>query len=218
MRGFHLALAVVALAASCVSAQGRKSVPVGLVMGAGATITRDKLTAPIKPGEVLFAGDRIKAGASAVPFLFCPQKLSAAVAAKGEVLFEESEVTGAVENRKPVSACFLPAVQKLSVASQQHFGVMMTRAGASLAPKGSFDDRLNALTPAQRTELQSALAAIPAGEASMHAVRAATLEKAGLLYDALESYRAYSSHFDEAAWVKRKIIELENQLLKEQTK
>lgn len=218
MRWLKLAFPALALAGLSASAQGKKQVPVGLVMGAGATITRDKQTAPVKPGEILFAGDRLKAGSAAVPFLFCPLKISAVVAAQAEAVFEEKDLSGAIENRKSVSACFLPAVQKLSVGSQQHFGVMMTRAGSLAAPKTTFEERVKSLSADKRSELESELAAIPAGDAAMAAVRGAALEKAGLSYDALEAYRAFATRFDEVAWVKRKIIDLENQVLKEQTR
>ncbi len=218
MRRLKLAIPAIVLAGLSVWAQGKKSVPVGLVMGAGAAITRDKQTAPVKPGEVIFAGDRLQAGAVAVPFLFCPQKLSASVAAKREAVFEEKEISGAIENRKSVSACFLPAVQRLSVGSQQHFGVMMTRAGSLAAPKATFEERVKSLAPDKRTELESELASIPDNDTAMAAIRGAALEKAGLLYDALEAYRTFSARFDEAAWVKRKIIELENLVLKEQNR
>jgi hypothetical protein len=196
--------------------QGKKAVPVGLVMGAGGTVTRDKQTGAIKPGEVLFAGDVVKAGATGVPFLFCPQKVSAVVAAGGQVVFEEKELSGAVENRKTVSACFLPAVQRLSVASQQHFGVMLTRAGSIPPPATTFEQRVQALPADRKSALEADLAAAKGDDLGMSAVRGAALERAGLLYDACEAYRAFSRTFDEAAWVKRKIIEIENQLMKEQ--
>jgi len=220
MRGMQVGFALLALMATGAEApgQGRKAVPVGLVMGAGATVTRDKQTGAIKPGEVLFAGDVMKAGSTGVPFLFCPQKFSAVVAAGGQVVFEEKELSGAVENRKAVSACFLPAVQKLSVASQQHFGVMMTRAGSIPAPATTFNQRAQALPADKRSALEAELAAAKVDDPGMSAVRGAALEKAGLLYDAYEAYRTFSRTFDEAAWVKRKIIELENQLMREQAK
>lgn len=218
MKGLASAFSVLLLAALSAGAQGRKIVPVGLVMGAGAIITRDKQSAPVKPGEVIFAGDRLQAGTTSVPFLFCPQKITASVAAKGEAVFEEKELAGAIENRKPVSACFLPAVQKLSIASQQHFGVMMTRAGVISAPRTTFAERVQSLPQEKRAELEADLAAIPANEPSMAAIRGAILERAGLIYDALEAYRVFASTFDEAAWVKRKIIELENQLMREQSR
>ena len=70
-----------ALLAFAAMAQARKSQPVGLVLGSGATISRGAATAPVKPGEVLFAGDTLKAGAAPVSFLFCPEKYSAVVPA-----------------------------------------------------------------------------------------------------------------------------------------
>lgn len=193
-------------------------VPVGLVMGAGATVTRDKQTGPIKPGEMLFAGDVMLAGANGVPFLYCPQKVSAVAAPKGQVVFEGQELSGAIENRKPVSACLLPPVQKLPITNQQYFGEMLTRAGLLPAPATTFDERTQALPADRKGELEAELSAIKNADPGMLAVRAAALEKAGLLHDADQAYRAFSTTFDEASWVKRKIIEVEKQLMKENRK
>lgn len=212
---------VLALLIPAASAQGRKSQPVGLVLGSGATLLRGTSTAAVKPGEVLFAGDTLKSGAAPVSFLFCPGKYSAALPAGAEVTFQESAAelkSGALANRTPVAACFLPEVQKLPVASQQHYGVMITRAGSQPPPKSSFDERVAALPADKRTQLQSELAAAQAGDPAFHIVRAAALERAALWYDAGEAYRQAGEQYPEAAWIKRKITEMENMLLKEQTR
>ena len=212
---------ILALLALAAMAQVRKSQPVGLVLGSGSTISRGAATAPVMPGEVLFAGDTLKAGAAPVAFLFCPEKYSAVVPAGVEVAFQESTAqvkAGALTNKKAVAACFLPEVQKLSVASQQHYGVMITRAGSQPPPKTTFDQRVAALPEGKRKELQSELAAVKPGDPAVAIVRAAVLERAGLWYDAGEAYRQAVEQFPEAAWVKRKITDMENAMLKEQTR
>ena len=212
---------ILALLTPAALAQARKSQPVGLVLGSGATISRGAATGPAKPGDVLFAGDTLKPSATSVLFLFCPEKYSAAVPAGAEVVFQESSAqvnSGALTNKTAVAACFLPEVQKLSVTSQQHFGVMITRAGSQPPPKTTFDQRVAALPEDKRKELQSELAAAQAAEPANFIVRAAALERAGLWYDAGEAYRRAGEQFPEAAWIKRKVTDMENALLKEQTR
>jgi hypothetical protein len=212
---------VLALLIPAAAAQGRKSQPVGLVLGSGATLHRGAATAPVKPGEVLFAGDTLKSGATPVSFLFCPERYSAALPPGAEAAFQESAVqmkSGALASRKPAASCFLPEVQKLSVASQQHYGVMITRAGSQPPPKTSFGERVATLPADKQTQLKSELAAAQSGDPAFHIVRAAALERAALWFDAGEAYRQAGEQYPEAAWIKLKITEMENMLLKEQTR
>ena len=212
---------ILTLMAPAAMAQARKSQPVGLVLGGGATVSRGAVTAPVKPGEVLFAGDTLRAGSTPVSFLFCPEKYAAALPPGAEVAFQDSAAhvkPGALANRKPVAACFLPEVQKLSVASQQHYGVMITRAGSQPPPKTTFDQRVAALPADKRNQLQSELATAQPADPAFVIVRAAALERAGLWYDAGEAYRQAGEQYAEAAWIKRKITEMENAMLKEQTR
>ena len=221
MRTSRFGWMMLALMACGATAQVRKSQPVGLVLSAGATITRGTATALVKPGEVLFAGDKLIAGASPVSFLFCPEKYTAAASAGAELAFQESTAqvkSGALANRKSVAACFLPEVQKLSVSSQQHYGVMITRAGSQPPPKTTFDQRVAALNADKRNQMQAELAAAQPADPAFVIVRAAALERAGLWYDAGEAYRQATEQFPEAAWIRRKTTEIENALLKEQTR
>lgn len=221
MRAALFGWIILALTAHTAAAQIRRPQPVGLVLGSGATLSRNAVSAPVKPGEVLFAGDTLRATSAPVPFLFCPDKYSAVLAPGAEVQFQQSALqvkSGELANKKLVAACFLPEVQKLSVASQQHYGVMMTRAGSQPPPKTSFDQRLAALPADKRNQLQAELAAAQSTDPAFAVVRAAALERAGLWWDAGESYRQAAEQFPEAAWIKRKITEIENTLLKEQTR
>lgn len=222
MQGSRLAWASLALLLPVLPAQVRKTQPVGLVMGAGATVARGKApAAAVKPGEILFAGDILKAGSASAAFLFCPEKYSAALSANGEATLTESQVqvkAGELVGRRNVAACYLPEVQKLSVASQQHYGVMLTRGSGAAAPKGTLADRIKALPDEKRHELEPLLAAAPGNDPVSVVARAAALEKAGLLYDAGESYREAAKQWPEAAWVKKKIVEIEDALLKQQAR
>jgi hypothetical protein len=161
-------------------------------MSSGATLVRAGQSVSAKPGEVLFTGDSLRAGTLSATFLFCPQKLSTTIAPGSEALLAADSFhvrTGSVQDRKQVSACFLPAVQKLSVASMQHYGVMIARSGSAPPPKTSLDERIAALPEAARQELNgelatwnAALAEDPKDLAALIA-RAAALDRAGLLYD-----------------------------------
>lgn len=220
MQGSRLAWMALVLLAPGLPAQIRKSQPVGLVMGAGALVARGKApAASVKPGEILFAGDVLKSGASSAAFLFCPEKYSAALSPNGEAALTESQVqvkTGELTGRKRVAACYLPEVQRLSVASQQHYGVMLTRGSGLAAPKGTLADRMKTLPEEKRQELETRLASAPGTDPVNVVARAAALEKAGLFYDAGEAYRVAADHWTEASWLKKKIVEMDDALLKQQ--
>jgi hypothetical protein len=208
-------------------AQPHATAPVGLVMSTGATLVRGGQSVTARPGEVLFTGDSLRAGTAAATFLFCPQKLSTTIAPGSEALLEADSIhvrTGSVQDRKQVSACFLPAVQKLSVASMQHYGVMIARSGSTPPPKTTLDERIAALPEAIRQELtgelatwNAALAADPNDLAALIA-RAAALDRAGLLYDAGEAYRKVTAISPDLAWARGRILEIERTLEREQLK
>ncbi|MGC4054210.1 MAG: hypothetical protein QM757_34425 [Paludibaculum sp.] len=220
MQGSRLAWVSLVLLLPVLPAQVRKTQPVGLVMGAGATVVRGKApAAAVKPGEILFAGDVLKAGSASAAFLFCPEKYSAALSPNGEAALTESQVqvkSGELVGRRTVAACYLPEVQKLSVASQQHYGVMLTRGSGAAAPKGTLAERVKALPEEKRKEVDAMLATATGADPVNVVARAAALEKAGLLYDAGELYREAARQWTEAAWLKKKIVEIEDALLKQQ--
>ena len=180
-----------------------------------------------KPGEVLFTGDSLRSGTTAATFLFCPQKLSTTIAPGSEALLAADNFhvrTGSVQDRKPVSACFLPSVQKLSVASMQHYGVMIARSGSVPPPKTTLEQRIAALPESVRDELKSqmaladgALAQDPKDLPGLIA-RAAAFDRAGLLYDAGEAYRKVTEVSPDLAWAKSRITEIERALEREQLK
>jgi hypothetical protein len=93
---------------------------------------------------------------------------------------------------------------------------MLTRGSGAAAPKGTLADRIKALPDDKQHELEPMLAAAPGTDPVALVARATALEKAGLLYDAGESYREAAKQWPEAAWVKKKIVEIEDALLKQQ--
>jgi hypothetical protein len=95
---------------------------------------------------------------------------------------------------------------------------MITRAGSQPPPTTTFEQRVAALPEDKRKDLQSELAAAQSADPANAIVRAAALERAGLWYDAGEAYRQAGEQFPEAAWIRRKITDMENAMLKEQTR
>jgi len=219
MRSIVLAAALAGALVPLAAQPGRRAQPVGLVLGNGATLSRAKApAAAARPGEVLFAGDTLRAGAAPVAFLFCPEKISATLAAHAEATLTANAIqskTADLAARQPVGSCFLPEVQQLSVASQQHFGVMMARAGSTPPPATTLAQRLAALSEAQRAELRPLLEAQNPDAATL-ILRAAACERAGLLYDAGEAYRAAAALWPGLAWLQLKVNDIENRLLRQQ--
>jgi hypothetical protein len=196
-------------------------------MSSGAILFRGGQSVAAKPGEVLFTGDSLRAGDLAATFLFCPQKLSATIAPGSEALLAADSFhvrTGTVQDSKQVSACFLPAVQKLSVASMQHYGVMIARSGSTPPPKTTLEQRIAALPEAIRQVLTGQLASVDAALAQdpkdlgALIAQAAAFDRAGLLYDAGEAYRQVTAVSLDLAWVKARLVEIERALEREQLK
>src|SRR5438093_958670 len=130
MSGFLLLL----LSAGVMLAQApKKEEPVGLVLlPGGAKLVRAGVETPLaaKPGDILFSGDAMKTEAAAASFLYCPSKSSQSLAPGGDVLFGPTQLkvrSGKVIDPKSLASCFLPPVVRVAVASQQHYGVSMTR-------------------------------------------------------------------------------------------
>lgn len=197
-------------------------------MSAGATLVRGGQSIAAKPGEILFSGDSLRTGSSHAIFLFCPRKQSATLAPGSEALLAQDSFqvkSGSIQEQHQVAACFLPSVRKLSVASMQHYGAVLSRSGGSAsAPATTLERRIDELPAPVREELRSELDACDAAIArdgnDLGAIvgRAASLERAGLLFDAAEAYREISAEFPRLTWVTAKILEVEHNLETEQLK
>ena len=196
-------------------AQPKRETPVGMVLAPqGATIipAGSETALAAKAAEILFAGDVLRSGASAVTFLFCPGKTIQTLAPSGEIQLQANAIkvrSGKAAEVRKSESCFLPSVLHVATASQQHYGVSMVRAlnkgdDTKPAPRDKFD----AATRAELAPLEAALAQDPKDPVARLA-RAAVFEKHNLAANALEEYRNLSAEFADAVWIKGKIFELQ---------
>jgi tetratricopeptide (TPR) repeat protein len=197
----------------------KKEEPVGLVLlPGGARLVRAGVETPLaaKAGDILFAGDAMKTESAPANFLYCPSKSSQSLAPAGDVLFGPSQLkvrAGKLVDSKPMASCFLPQVVRVAVASQQHYGVSMTR--------GLTDPLKDAKpTPPEQwpsgvadevAVFEKALAADPNDQTALLG-RAAVFEKYKLLANALADYKKIGEQWKDAMWVKGKIFEVSETL------
>jgi len=206
------------LSAGVLLAQAKKEEPVGLVlMPGGAKLIRSGVETPLaaKPGDILFSGDAMKTEAAAASFLYCPSKSSQSLAAAGDVLFGPSQLkirAGKIADTKQVSSCFLPQVVRVAVASQQHYGVSMTRGlGDPKEPTLTPSSQWPAGAAAEIAVFDKALVVDPSDQGALVG-RAAAFEKHNLLANALADYKKIGEQWKDAVWVKGKIFELSETL------
>jgi tetratricopeptide (TPR) repeat protein len=203
--------------AAAARADVQKEAPVGLVLSAGGgKLLRAGTETAIaaRPGDVLFVGDAVRAEGAPSSFLFCPGKTSQTLGAGGEVRLEARQLkvkTGNLTDQKTVGACLLPQVVRLAVASQQHYGVTMTRGGPAELPPPVPADRLPPEVQAELAPLDKELAAAPR-DMSLVLGRAAVFEKYKLLANALAEYKKVGGEWKDAVWVKRQIFDLQESL------
>src|SRR5580698_7020473 len=124
--------ALVFIVAAGLFAADQKETAVGLVLtGAGGKVLRADTETPLaaKPGDLLFVGDGLRTETSPASFLFCPAKAIDTLGPAGEVRLDAKQPkvkTGKI-TEQPARACTLPPALRVEVASQQHYGVTMTR-------------------------------------------------------------------------------------------
>ena len=196
------------------TAAGRAEIPVGLVLSAGGSKllranTETALSA--RSGDLLFSGDALRTENSAASFLFCPAKAIDTLAPSGEVRFDPKapKVRAGKISEQPARACTLPDSVRVEAASQQHYGVTMTRGSAAPAVKPIPRDQLPA-------EVLAELNAIHPNDPAAQVTAAAVFEKYKLIANALEIYYKLRTDWPDAIWVKAKISGLE-QALADQT-
>ena len=211
-RLFLLAL----LAPAILFGQAKKEDPVGLVLlPAGGKVVRGGSETEVagKSGDILFSGDALRSAAAPMSFLFCPGKTSQSLAPGGEVILDPKALkvkTGKLADQKPVASCFLPQMVRVSAASQQHYGISMTR-GTGDPPPPLPADKLPPAVVAELAPLDKALAADPQDMGSVVA-RAAIFEKHNLLANAVAEYKKIGAEWKDAVWVKKQIFELQEKL------
>ena len=194
-----------------------KEEPVGLILNAtGGKVLRANTETALaaRAGDILFSGDSLKAIGAPANFLYCPAKANQTLDAGGDVLLDVKQLkvrTGKLDPPKPINSCFLPQVARVSVASQQHYGVSMTRGLAK--PEGDVVafDALPAAVRTQIAPLEQNLKANPNDTPSL-VLEATIYEQNKLESNALAAYRKVADQWKDAVWVRGRIFEIEESL------
>jgi len=193
-----------------------KEEPVGLVLTTtGTKLLRADTETPLaaRPGDLLFAGDGLKTEAGSASFLFCPAKTIDTLGPSGEVRLDAKapKVKAGKISEQPARACTLPQTLRVAVASQQHYGVSMTRGINKPETPPVAHDKLPADVQAEIAPYETALAANPKDQAALVS-EAAIFENHKLIANALDMYYKLRAEWPDAVWVKSKIFELEQAL------
>ena len=195
-------------------AESQKEQPLGLVLAANdSKLLRADTETPIaaRAGDLLFSGDGLRTTKGAASFLFCPSKAIETLSAGGEVRLDAKQPkvkTGKI-SEQPARACTLPATLRVTVASQQHYGVTMTRGGAEAQPVPH--NQLPADVTAEIAPFEAVLAADSKEQTALLA-EASVFEKHNLSANALETYQRLLEQWPEAVWIKSKIFDLQDSL------
>jgi tetratricopeptide (TPR) repeat protein len=209
-----LVLAILAVAMPILRADTPAEEPVGLVLspGGGKLLRANTETSlAARAGDLLFSGDGIRTAGAPASFLFCPGKSLDTLSASGEVRLEAKTPkvkTGKI-SEAPARACTLPPTLRIAQASQQHYGVSMTRGVSEFPPVPK--DKLPAAVVAEIEPLEAA-AATDTSDASPHVALATVYERNKLPANALAEYRKVIGIWQDAEWVKGKIFDLEQSL------
>ncbi len=208
--------AIVPVNTSTLWADAPKEEPVGLVLNpGGGKLLRANTETPLdaRAGDLLFTGDGLRTGTATASFLFCPAKSLDTLSAGGEVRLDAKATkikTGKI-SEAPARACTLPPTLRIAQASEQHYGVSMTRTvgGVDFPPVPKDKLPANVLTEIQPLE---AAAATDTSDPSPHVALAAVYEQNQLPANALAEYQKVVGVWQNAEWVKSKIFGLEESL------
>src|SRR3984957_12761558 len=193
-----------------------KEEPVGLVLSAtGSKLLRADTETPLaaRPGDLLFAGDGIRTEAGPASFLFCPGKSLDTLTPSGEVRLDAKapKIRSGKITEQPARACTLPQTLRVAAASQQHYGVSMTRGLNKPEVPPTPHDKLAADVQAELAQYEIALASNPKDQAAL-VTEAAIFENHKLTANALDAYYKLREQWPDAVWVKSKIFDLEQAL------
>jgi tetratricopeptide (TPR) repeat protein len=209
-------LAALALTATLLADTPREE-PVGLVLiPGGGKVKRAGSETPLaaRAGDILFAGDDLRSDAAPASFLYCPQKTSQTLDTGAEVILESKQLkikSGKLSGAKPVNACFLPTVVRVAVASQQHYGVSMTRGLAKPDDAALAFNALPAAVQAQAAPYENALKANP-NDTEALVEEAGVFDRNKLEANAVAAYRKAAAQWPDAVWIRGRIFELEESL------
>jgi tetratricopeptide (TPR) repeat protein len=196
-----------------------KEEPVGLVLSAtGSKLLRADTETPLdaRAGDLLFAGDGLKTETGPASFLFCPGKVLDTLAPSGEVRLDAKAPkvkTGKI-SEQPARACTLPQTLRVAAASQQHYGVSMTRGLNKPDVPPTPHDKLAADVKAEIAPYETVLATDPKDQAALVA-EATIFENHKLNANSLEMYDKLRAQWPDAVWIKSKMFELEQTLADE---
>ena len=215
-RVVHLSAIVSLVLAGRFAEADTQEQPVGLVLNAaGSKLLRADTETPLaaRSGDLLFAGDGLKTESGSASFLFCPAKEIDTLSASGEVRFDtkQPKVRAGKISEQPARACTLPQTLRVAVASQQHYGVSMTRGINKPEVPPTPRDKLGADVTSELAPFDAALAADPKDQAALIG-EATVFENHKLVANALEVYYKLREQWPDAVWVKSKIFELEQAL------
>jgi tetratricopeptide (TPR) repeat protein len=209
----HRRIVILGLAAAALAFADTKEEPVGLVLSAaGSKLLRADTETPLgaRAGDLLFAGDGLRTESSAASFLFCPAKVLDTLGPSGEVRLDlkQPKVKSGKISEQPARACTLPQTLRVATASQQHYGVSMTRGINKPEVPPTPRDKLSPDVQAELAPSDAALAANPKDPAALIGV-ATIFENHKLTANALEIYYKLRELWPDAVWIKSKIFELE---------
>jgi hypothetical protein len=188
--------------------------PVGILLSASdAKLVRANSTNLVdaKPSDLLFSGDSIRTFSAPASYLFCAGNSRQTLAPKGEALFDATEVRvkkGKLAAQQPAGSCMLPAMLRVSVASQQSYGAMRTRDLDLTAVPVLAHNQLPAEVLADLAPFEKA-AAQNSDDPSPVVGMATVFERAGLLANAYEVYGKVQAKWPGVIWVKSKLEELD---------
>src|ERR1700722_4054363 len=193
-----------------------KEEPVGLVLSAtGSKLLRADTETPLaaRPGDLLFAGDGLRTEGGPASFLFCPGKALDTLTPSGEVRLDAKapKIRSGKITEQPARACTLPQTLRVAAASQQHYGVSMTRGLNKPEVPPTPHDKLAADVQAELAQYETALAANPKDQAAL-VTEATIFENHKLIANALDAYYKLREQWPDAVWVKSKIFDLEQAL------
>jgi tetratricopeptide (TPR) repeat protein len=213
---------VAALYAVTLAGQTAPEQTVGLILttqSAKLLRANTSLELTAKTGDILFTGDSLRGDGSEVVFLYCPGRSTNTLSSDGAVKFEQTRLrmtSGRVTAKSAAASCFMPSVVRVAVASQQHYGLSITRPLELNQPGATFPERLLALAPEQRTALIAELRPIDQALAAngrdpvARIARAAVFEKYSLRADAAIEYRRILQEWPDAVWALGKLFALED--------
>jgi tetratricopeptide (TPR) repeat protein len=211
-----VACAAILLLLSVPSLADNKDEPVGLVLSApGSKLLRADTETPLdaRAGDLLFPGDGIRTANGPASFLFCPAKTLDTLTPSGEVRLDTKapKVRAGKVTEQPARACTLPQVLRIADASQQHYGVSMTRGLTKSDIPPTPPSQLPADVQAELAADETVLAANPKDAPALIA-EASSFENHKLLANALDVYGKLRDQWPDAVWVKSKIFDLEQTL------